>query len=88
MVLKMETKYLIDPANIFSFRGKKYTFHSACLGPSITMKCLDDDNVFSFGATAPIKDEFMLIANDHIKPRRQGRNLNLKPFPASASIDG
>ena len=57
----MTNDELLIEDNIFSFRGKKYKWQSLFLVPSITMKCIDDGELFSFGFDAPIRDEFQML---------------------------
>ena len=53
-------KELTNCENKFMFRGKIYIFSSYIPIPSIHMVS-EDGEKFSFGVTAPIADEFILI---------------------------
>ncbi len=60
----MTNEELVDENNVFLFRGEKYRWHSCCFEPSVTMECVEDGDIFSFGVSAPIRDEFVLLNND------------------------
>ena len=64
MVDIMEISDIVEPKNIFLFRGKKYRFKSCCMEPSVTMECISDGSIFSFGVSASILDEFVAIQPD------------------------
>lgn len=59
---------LTNAENRFSFDGKIYTFFSWIGEPSITMVA-EDGSKFTFGATAPIAEKFILLCpNDDFQP--------------------
>ena len=56
---------LLTKSNVFSFRGKRYKFLSYCPVPSIEM-VNEDGEIFSFGITGQIVNEFILLSSPNI----------------------
>ena len=46
---------------VFIRNGKRYQFYSQFFEPSITLKCLDDESMFSFGVSSSIKEDFYFM---------------------------
>jgi len=57
----MKNEDLVNPDNIFKFRGNKYRMLSYCPTATIEMINIETGDKFSFGINAPIREEFKLM---------------------------
>jgi len=52
---------MLGSENTFMWENRKYRFLACNFGPTITMKCVDDDSRISFNIISELKDELIKI---------------------------